>query len=174
MLSYDQISWALENSKVLYEPDRRIDTFGSTSFEFFLISELLDKINQVRIRCGRMEAQRPQILRPNGYDELMFEGFGEHAQAFANWFKAVAPDLSFLKYGFTFSMRDLTESIVHDSMDTVCDRVVAEVRSSGNPIQAVIAGVDDTWDISLLKFNMDLIQKSQKINEFDFRRRGLL
>jgi len=174
MLSYDQISWALENSKVLYEPDRRIDTFGSTNFEFFLISELMDKINQVRIRCGRMEAQRPQILRPTGYNDLMFEGFGEHAQAFAEWFKAMAPDLSFLKYGFTFAMRDLTENIVHDSMEAVCERVVNEVRSSGNPIQAVIAGVDDTWDISLLKFNMDLIQKSQKINEFDFRRRGLL
>ncbi|MDF1812972.1 MAG: hypothetical protein P1V20_12180 [Verrucomicrobiales bacterium] len=174
MLSYDQITWALENSKVLYEPDRRIDTFGSTNFEFFLISELMDEINKVRVRRGKMEAQRPQILRPDGYDDLMFEGFGEHADAFAAWFKDNASDLSFLKYGFTFAMRDLSENIVHDSMEAVCDKVVEDVRSSGNPIQAVIAGVDDTWDISLLKFNMDMIQKSQEINEFDFRRKGLL
>ena len=174
MLSYDEITWALENSEVLYEPDRRIDTFGSTNFEFFLISELMDEINQVRIRRGKMEAQRPQILRPEGYDDLMFEGFGEHAAAFADWFKANAADLSFLKYGFTFAMKDLSEDIVHEPMQAVCDRVVEDVRSSGNPIQAVIAGVDETWDISLLKFNMDMIQKSQEINEFDFRRRGLL
>jgi hypothetical protein len=174
MLSYDEITWALENSEVLHVPDRRIDTFGSTNFEFFLVSELMDEINKVRIRRGKMEAQRPQILRPEGYDDLMFEGFGEHADAFAAWFKEVSPDLSFLKYGFTFAMRDLTENVVHDSMEAVCDRVVEDVRSSGNPIQAVIAGVDDTWDISLLKFNMDMIQKSHEINEFDFKRKGLL
>lgn len=174
MLSYDEINWALENSEVLYEPDRRIDTFGSTNFEFFLVSELMDEINQVRIRRGKLEAQRPQILRPDGYNDLMFEGFGEHAEAFAEWFKNTGHDLSILKYGFTFAMRDLTENIVHDSMQAVCDKVVEDVRSSGNPIQAVIAGVDDTWDISLLKFNMDMIQKSQEINEFDFRRKGLL
>lgn len=174
MLSYDEITWALENSEVLYEPDRRIDTFGSTNFEFFLISELMDEVNKVRVRQGQMVAERPKILRTDGHNDMMFDGFGEHAEAFAAWFKDNAPDLSFLKYGFNFSMRDLTENIVHEPMPTVCDRVVEDVRSSGNPIQAVIAGVDDFWDISLLKFNMDLIQKSQEINEFDFKRRGLL
>lgn len=174
MLSFDEITWALENSEVLYEPDRRIDTFGDTNFEFFLISELMDEIDQVRVRKGKIEAQRPQILRPDGYSDMMFEGFGEHAEAFSAWFRENASDLSFLKYGFTFSMKDLTEEVVHDKMEAVCDRVVEDVRSSGNPIQAVIAGVDETWDISLLKFNMDMIQKSQKINEFDFKRKGLL
>lgn len=174
MLSYDEITWALENSEVLYEPDRRIDTFGSTHFEFVLISELMDEVNQVRIREGKLVAERPQILRPDGYSDLQFEGFGEHAEAFAAWFREFGGDLSILKYGFTFAMKDLTESIVHEPMAAVCDRVVEDVRRKGNPMQAVIAGVDDTWDISLLKFNMDLIQKSQSINEFDFRRRGLL
>ena len=114
MLSFDEINWALENSEVLYEPDRRIDTFGDTNFEFFLISELMDEIDQVRVRKGRMEAQRPQILRPEGYSDMMFDGFGEHAEAFSAWFRENASDLSFLKYGFTFSMKDLTEEIVHD------------------------------------------------------------
>ena len=174
MISFEQISWALENTFVLHEPDRRIDTFGSTNFEFILLSELLDEINQVRIRQGRMEAHRPLILRPDGYDDLMFEGFGEHGEAFAKWFREVGGDIGFLKYGFTFAMKDVSENIVHDSIEAVSDRVVQDVRSGGNPIQAVISGVDDTWDISLLKFNMDLIQKSQEINVFDFKRRGLL
>ena len=174
MISHDEISWALENTEVLYEPDRRIDTFGSTNFEFFLVSELMDEIDQVRIRQGKMEAQRPMIVRPDGYDDLRFEGFGEHAEAFAEWFREVGGDISFLKYGFTFAMRDMSESIVHDSLEAVSDRVVEDVRSGGNPIQAVISGVDETWDISLLKFNMDMIQKSQEINVFDFKRRGLL
>jgi len=41
-------------------------------------------------------------------------------------------------------------------------------------MRAIIKGVDDTWEISLLKFTVEMIEKSQKINMFDFKRRGLL
>jgi hypothetical protein len=43
MHSQDDIHYALETTKVLREPDRRIDTFGETRFEFQLISELMDR-----------------------------------------------------------------------------------------------------------------------------------
>ena len=79
-----------------------------------------------------------------------------------------------LRYGFSFRKSDVTESLVHDSIAAVSDRVIAEARSSGNPLVAVIQGVDDTWEISLLRFTIEMIQKSQRINLFDFKRRGLL
>jgi len=173
-LTHDDFIYAIESTQVLYEPDRRIDTFGTTDFEFHLISELMDNANQVRIREGRIEAERPRILRPEGYEDLNFEGFGEQAEAFRSWFQENAADVSFLKYGFNFIRSDISESIVHDQFDAVCDRVVEDIRSSGSPMKAVIQGVDDTWEVSLLKFTLEMIEKSQGINVFDFRRRGLL
>jgi hypothetical protein len=56
----------------------------------------------------------------------------------------------------------------------VTERVLAEVHASNNPLSAVVAGVDDTWEICLLKFTLEMIQKSHKINLFDYKRRGLL
>ena len=50
MYSQDDIQYALEFTQILLEPDRRIDTFGSTSFEFHLISELMDSVNETRVR----------------------------------------------------------------------------------------------------------------------------
>ena len=97
-LTHDDFIYAIESTQVLYEPDRRIDTFGTTNFEFHLISELMDNVNQVRIREGRIEAERPRILRPEGYEDLNFEGFGEQAEAFRSWFRENAADISFLKY----------------------------------------------------------------------------
>ena len=35
-LSFDDIAYAMETTKVVHEPDRRIDTFGTTNFEFHL------------------------------------------------------------------------------------------------------------------------------------------
>jgi hypothetical protein len=56
----------------------------------------------------------------------------------------------------------------------VRERVLAEARHANNPMLAVIEGVEDAWEISLLKFSLDMIQKSRGINLFDFKRRGLL
>ena len=70
MHSQDDIHYALETTKVLREPDRRIDTFGETRFEFQLISELMDRSGEVRIRTGEVEAMRPRILRPTAYNEV--------------------------------------------------------------------------------------------------------
>lgn len=173
-LSHDDISYAMETTSVIHEPDRRIDTFGSTNFEYCLITELMDNVNQVRVREGRVEAERPRILRPEGYSDLMFEGFGEQADAFREWFKEVGGNLSFLKYGFNFATRDVRESVVHESAALVADQVMEEVRASGNPSKAIILGVDDTWEISLIKFTMEMVEKSGDINVFDFQRRGLL
>jgi hypothetical protein len=39
---------------------------------------------------------------------------------------------------------------------------------------AVIEGVDDAWEVCLLKFAIDMIGKSTDINVFDFKRKGLL
>jgi hypothetical protein len=174
MYSDDDIHYALETTEVLHEPDRRIDTFGATSFEFRLISELMDDVGQVRVRSGRITADRPRILRPEPSEDLDFEGFGEPARAFAEWLKGRMENSALLRYGFSFRKSDVTESLVHDSLPVVCERVLEETRSTGNPLMAVIQGVDDTWEISLLKFTIEMIQKSQRINLFDFKRRGLL
>lgn len=173
MYSEDDIHYALETTEVLHEPDRRIDTFGSTSFEFHLLSELMDQVDHVRVRSGRITADRPRIVKPEPNSDLEFEGFGEQAVAFAEWLKSRVQH-PLLQYGFNFRKSDVTESVVHDTLPNVRDRVVSDARESGNPLAAVIQGVDDTWEICLLKFTIEMIQKSHKINLSDFKRRGLL
>lgn len=174
MYSEDDIHFAFESTQVLLEPDRRIDTFGSTQFAFRLVTELLDDVSRVRVREGRISAEKPQILRPEFLAEFQFEGFGEQAGAFGDWLRQNRGKFAFLQYGFHFRRSDITEMIVHDSMAVVADRIVREVRDHGDPSVAVISGVDEAWEISLLRFTLQMIERSQAINHFDFKRRGLL
>jgi hypothetical protein len=174
MYSEDDIQYALETTEVIYEPDRRIDTFGATSFEFTLLSEPMDDVTKVRIRNGRITAEKPTILRPDPSSEMEFEGFGEQAAAFAEWIKSRMKDASALQYGFNFKKSDVTEKLVNDTMENVRHRVLDEAKQLSNPLCVVIQGVDDTWEICLLKFMVEIIQKSYRINRFDFKRRGLL
>ncbi len=168
------ISYALENTDVIHEPDRRIDTFGSTRFEFSLVSELMDSVGAVRVRDGSIEAEKPLILRPEGFNGFDFDGFGPEAQAFGHWLREHRDKLAILKYGFHFKKSEISEHVVNEPMELVCGKLVEETRRSGNPTRAIIRGVDDAWEICLLKFTVEMIEKSHGINLFDFKRRGLL
>ncbi len=178
MHSPDNIQYALETTRVLLEPDRRIDTFGDTRFEFLLLSELMDRAGEVRVRTGEMEAMRPRILRPDTLQGIELEGFGDKARermdALIEKMQAQGKDLAFLRYGFRFRSGQVQEEILHESMDNVRDRVLEEARRAGNPARAVIEGVDDAWEVSVFKFAFELIRQSWAINRFDFHRRGLL
>jgi len=172
--SPDSIQYAMETAVLLREPDRRIDTFGSTRFKFTMLSEPMDEVGQVRIRQGEMEALKPQIIRPERMGEVELEGFHEKAGEFLDWLREQNIEPVFFQYGFMFKRGTVSEELVHDSMDAVRDRVMEDVRRTGDPMLAVMEGVDDAWEVCLLKFAIDMISKSSDINTFDFKRRGLL
>lgn len=178
MHSPDDIQYAMEATRVLMEPDRRIDTFGETRFEFLLLSELMDHAGRIRIRSGEVEALKPRIVKPQGYGDIELEGFGSGARArfdaLVEKLRAEGKDLAFLNYGFRFRRGEVSEEIVHEPMEAVRDRVLEDARVAGNPARAVIEGVDDAWEVSIFKFSFEMILRSWAINRFDFQRRGLL
>jgi hypothetical protein len=174
MLNQDSFQYAMENTQVIVAPERRIESFASTSFRFYLVTELMDSVNQVRVRDGRLHADRPQIVAPSHLSQVSLEGFGEKAREFADWMQENRERFALLKYGFQFRKTDVVESLVHDPVEQVLDRIRAKVDAADEPLSAVIQGVDDAWEVCLLKFTMDLIQQSAGGNFGDFRRGGLL
>lgn len=174
MLNEDTVQYAIENTRVLHAPQSRIATFGQTHFRFYLVTELMDEVNQVRIRDGRLYAERPQIITPGNLQQMLVEGFGEHAGEFVDWLRQRAPQLAVLKYGFQFRKTDLNNHVVHRSMEEVVGDLQEEVERSDDPLTAIIEGVDEGWEICLLKFAADLIQQSAGENLDDYRQRGLL
>ena len=174
MWSEDNFQYAIENTEVILPPAGKIATFGHTSFRFYLISELMDQVNEVRVRDGQIHAERPQILTPDHYARLLLEGFGEKAARYAEQLRERAPQFAVLRYGFQFRKTDVVEKIVRASVATVIEQTKAQVARADEPLSAVIQGVDDAWEVCLLKFTIDLIERSSGGNMGDFRRRGLM
>lgn len=175
MYSEDDIQYALEETRVIYEPDRRINTFGETRFSFVLVSEDMDKPGITHVRSGWVEAERPKIIRPEAYKQIDVEGFGEDGKRFFEWLSHQGKAFqALMQYGFQFRRSEVEEEILHEAFESVKGRIVEQVRDSGDPLRTVIEGVDDAWEVCLLKFTMEMVQKSHEINLFDFRRKGLL
>jgi hypothetical protein len=170
----DDFQYAIENTRVIVAPEKQIATFGTTSFRFYLISELMDQVNEIRVRDGRIHAERPQILAPEHYCRLLLEGFGEKAEKYVEQLRNRTRDMAVLRYGFQFRKTDVVENRMRDTMEAVVERTRRQVERSDEALSAVIQGVDDAWEVCLLKFTIDLIERSSGGNLGDFRRRGLV
>lgn len=170
----DDIEYAIENSHILREPDRRIDTFGVTRFKFLTISVLMDNAAAVRIRSGEVEAQKPTIIKPSGFNDIELEGFAGKSREFLDKLREQGMEPAIFQYGFQFKRTEASEEVVHDHFENVKGRVLEQARQDDDPMLAIIECVDDTWEVGLLKFSIDMIEKSSEINAFDFKRKGLL
>ena len=154
-----------------------IDTGGSTRFRFHLLTESMDRVDEVHVREGTVHAERPQLLTPAHHAQLLLDNFGEKARAFAEWLRQPGgPMAAVLKYGFQFRRSEISQHAVHEPIEAVGERLCAQVSASHDrdPLSAVIRGVDDAWEVCLLKFTMDLVQGSAASNAGDLRRRGWL
>ncbi len=174
MMNKENFEYAIENTEVIVAPDQKIATFGSTSFHFYLVSELMDRVNEVRVRNGQIHADRPQILTPDHFSRLLLDGFGEKAHSYIEQLRERLQSVAVLRYGFQFRKSDVHERTFRDPIEVVVARTKAEAQDKDEPLSAVIRGVDDAWEVCLLKFTIDMIERSAGGNLGDFRKRGLI
>ena len=174
MLTPDDFNYALENTHVVLAPTKRLDTFGTSLFNYFLVTEEMDHANLSRVREGHIHAERPQIVTPQNIAGLFLEGFGDQGRRFAETLGTQGQRLSFLKYGFRVSKSDIRSYDVHESLENVAGKLKVELELKNEPLTALLTGVDDGWEVCLLKFMVDMIQTSFPGNMGDFRERGML
>jgi len=85
-----------------------------------------------------------------------------------------ARNIAVLRYGFQFRKTDLSEQTLRDSIDAVINRTKRKVEDTNAPLSAIIHGVDEAWEVCLLKFTIDMVERSSGGNLGDFRKRGLI
>jgi hypothetical protein len=162
--------YAVNNTDVLELPSRNLETFGSTLINYKLVTELMDAVGQVRIREGRIQSFRPEILTPQTFSESPLEGFSTApANDFIRWLREHEADLVLLKYGFKIRHESASESIVHDSIENVVERVRADFKQKADPLSALVVGVDEPWEVCLLKLLYEVVKSSAPANARELR-----
>jgi hypothetical protein len=161
--------YAVNNTEVLRLPARRLETFGTTVVNYHLVTELMDVANKVRVREGRVRAYRPEIVTPRLFAESLLEGFGEEAAHYADWLREHEKDLYILKYGFMIGKEEINDHIISESVQAVVDRVRTELESKDDPLSALVLGVDEPWEVCILKLMVDIARQSAPQNVADLR-----
>lgn len=163
--------YAVNNTHVLIHPRQQLETFGSTTLHYHLVAETMDAVNQIRVREGRIHAYRPQIITPESLGNALLEGFqGEQVDRYLSWLKENEAHLVLLQYGFSIRKESLNEHVITDTIANVIDRVAGDVKSSPHPMHALVRGVDEPWEVCLLKLITDVIQRSAPANAEQLRK----
>lgn len=173
MLTMDDFQYALENTKVVVPPQKRLETFGATTLNYHLVTEEMDKVNESLVREGHIFAQKPELLSPNYFSKLFLDGFGEQAEQFADIINKHGYQLAVLKYGFNIKKSDIRTYQVHEPMGVVVNKITDKVKDKNDPLAVVLTGIDEGWEVCLLKFMLDMVTVSGAGNIDDLRKKGL-
>jgi len=165
--------YAVNQTQVVVAPARHLETFGNTIVNYHLVSELMDSVSQVRVREGRMQAMRPQIVTPSAYSSMVLEGFGEQAERYVEWLRDHEDSVRILRYGYILKQEAFSEQVLTDSLAAVLARVKQDVEARKDPFSAVIQGVDQPWDVCLVRFFWQLIQSSAQANIHELTERRM-
>ena len=165
--------YAVNNTEVLIMPSSRLETFGTTVLNYHLVSQLMDSVTKVRIREGRIETAKPEIIVPQLLAESLLEGFGPEATEYAQWLREHEEHLYFLKYGFRVRKQESNEYIISDGLENAVDRVRAALEAKDDPLGALAVGVDKPWEVCLLKLMVEVIENSAPGNIRDLQHRDM-
>lgn len=165
--------YAVRNTEVLVPPKRHLETFGNTIIHYVLVSELMDSVRQVRVREGRMQALRPQIVTPSAYSKIILDGFGEQAEKYIEWLREHEDSVHVLQYGYSLKQEAFSEEIVNDGIENVLGRVKQDVAARDDPLSAVVKGVDTPWDVCLVRLFWLAIRNSVQVNYKEMAARKL-
>ncbi|MFC2058979.1 hypothetical protein ACFLTS_04970 [Chloroflexota bacterium] len=175
----EKIKYAIKHTEVLRHPKQTLSTFGTTNIHYYILTEpsyteLVGETRETKdtvVREGRVIAERPRVVTPSYLVNI--EGFSEHARRYMEMtMSEQGPHAPGLFYSYKNEPGELT--IASSDLDSVVLKLTEKLDKEDSSLAAIIKGIDDLWDVSLLKFIFEMTKSSLGSNIFEMGRRGLL
>lgn len=172
----ERIEFAVNNTEVLRPPQQTLSTFGATNIYYYLITEPAYKdyfagAEETVVREGRITTQRPRVVTPSYL--INIDGFSDHARRYLQMLiREHGPDIPGIFYGYKNEPKEM--NIVSSDMISVVHNIEEQIDKKGDRLTTIVKGVDDLWDVSLLKFIFEMTSYSLGNNLFEMGNRGLL
>ena len=167
---------AVQKTRVARKPLQHLATFGTSIINYYVITEpIYSDIDELKketvVRTGRVNSEKPQIVTPTY--ALNLKGFSSEAYKYlefiSNKFGVNSPGVL-----YQYKNEPGKINILNGSVEEVSNNIIKELNTKKDKLTAVIVGVDELWDVSLLKFIHDFTSESLVSNVNEFNSRGLL
>jgi len=179
----ERTRYAIENTVVLRPPRRLLETFGPTAVSYFLLTEpvysgsgFARDTQETVVREGRLKWGQPRILTQAYMTNMPgLEGFGPEATRYFQMLAKENPDNPGILYTLKREEGSKGLQIVSEPFQQVADNISRGIDRSGNQLSTIIlGGLDELWDVSLIKFATEMTGMSLYKHIPELGSRGLL
>ena len=169
---------AVEQTRVVRHPRQRLATFGATTLTYYVVTEPIyrdiapdSRDREGVVRTGKVVAEEPAIVTP--FYALNLDGFSSDAY---RYLEAMSSRHGPNSPGILYKYRNEPEGteIVSGEAGDIAERIDERLTREKEDLAVVMVGVDDLWDVSLLKFIYELTAQSAPHNARELDSRGLL
>ena len=167
---------AVQKTRVARKPLQYLATFGTTIINYYVITEpIYSDIDELKketvVRTGRVNSGKPEIVTPTY--ALNLKGFSSEAYKYLEF---ISDKFGVNSPGVLYQYKNEPGkiNILNGSVEEVSNNIIKELNTKKDKLTAVIVGVDELWDVSLLKFIHDFTSESLVSNINEFNSRGLL
>jgi len=173
-----RVEYVVRRTRVVRPPRQSLATFGTTTVRYHLVCEpVYTEFDPPRdheeavVRDGTVRAERPQVVTPSYLSRL--EGFTANARRYLERIvQEHGPHAPGLLYTYKNEAGDT--SIVSGRVNEVAGNIGERLDREDRRLEAVIQGVDDLWDVSLMKFIFEMTNASARSNVSELHSMGLL
>lgn len=174
----ERILYVLKQTRILKWPRQFLSTFGSSIIKYFILSEPIytefeKGSRETVIREGEITWGQPKIITSSYF--LKREGFSEEAERALDMLTMENPDLAGFLYPLKMKIEPERMSIVSGNWKEVYKKLKEEVAQNKDERFTIIKGVDLLWDVSLMKFVLEMTLKSVHLSHLpEWSRRGYI
>ncbi len=174
----DDRAWmrAIEQTYVVRFPKQHLATFGSTNVSYYVVTEpVYQEIDAQKregvVRTGRVKAAKPAVVTPTY--AMSLEGFSSEAY---DYLRHVAQETGANSPGVLYQYKNEPENmeIVGGVPGDIAHKISNDLNERNEDMSVVMVGVDELWDVALLKFIYEFTSSSAAGNIQDFQTSGLL
>ena len=174
----DERDWinAIERTWIARFPKQLLSTFGATNLNYFVVTEpayrdLQPSKHEGVVRKGKVTAQKPIVVTPNY--ALNLEGFSDDAY---DYMRNMASQYGSNSPGLLYQYKNEAErmDILSGETGDIARRIGNDLDQRKEDLSVVIVGVDELWDVALMKFIYEFTASSVAGNVQELNTRGLL
>jgi len=167
---------AVEQTWVVRFPKQKLATFGLTNVAYYVVTEPIyqDLDSGKRegvVRTGRVIAERPTVVTPTY--ALNLSGFSSEAY---DYFRHIANESGPNSAGILYQYKNEIGKmdIVGGEPRDVANNISDDLDRRKEDLAVVMIGVDELWDVALLKFIYEFTSSSMAGNVQEFQSKGML
>ena len=165
----EKFEYVWKNTEILKVAERTLFTFGDTGLPYLFIARSLTKGTDTVVREGEVTVKRPLVIKPHP-DHPMFEGFGEYEEELGMF---LIQRLAYIPpYKYTHGSKRIY--ISSESIEAMTGKLRRRLEREDNRLIALITGIADMWEVSVMKYAAEMMMKSLPSNLTELKERGFL